>query len=139
MANKTETAVDVQELTATPTRSTLDELKDFLKSLIKVDYAYNYRTIVTILDQGVEDLAFIRCNGKEEINCFADQIANLSEWYEGINQCTSQKELKEYLRKSNFADAFCGGIEGLYDYIDLVAETYNFEKWIIQRVKKIFK
>lgn len=136
MAKKTETAVDVKELAATITeKSTLDAMKDFLKKMIKDDYSFCYENIKAIINQGVK--SFDRCRYRKEFDAYGTQMVNLSEWYKGIDQCTSQKGLKEFLYKSNFWDGFCGGVEALDEHMTSMAK--EDEKWIVRLIKKFLK
>lgn len=134
MAKIINIAADVHELAATTTKkSTLDAMKDFLKKMLKHDYASCYENIEHLMNQGIEGFNSYSYRGL--IDAHAAQMANLSEWYEGIDQCTSQKGLKEYLDESNFWDCFCGGVEALDEYMDYIAE--EDEKWIVRRIKKL--
>lgn len=134
MAKSTKNADDVRGLSATTTeKSTLDAMKDFLKKMLEYDYAFCYKNIKAIINQGIK--GFNSCGGRKEIDAYAAQMRNLSEWYEGIDQCTSQKGLKEFLDESDFWDGFCGDFGALDDFMTSMAE--EDEKWIVRRIKKL--
>ena len=136
MAKIINIAADVRGLAATTTKkSTLNAMKDFLKKMLKNYYASCYENIEHLINQGIE--GFNSYSSRIQINAHAAQMANLSEWYEGIDQCTSQKGLKEFLDKSDFWDGFCGGVEALDNYMAYIAE--EDEKWIVRRIKKFLK
>lgn len=135
MAKIINIAADVRELAATTTeKSTLDAMKDFLKKMLKHDYAFCYENIGHLMNQGIEGFEY---SYRGLIDAHAAQMANLSEWYEGIDQCTSQKGLKEFLDKSNFWDGLFGGVEALDEHMTSMAE--EDEKWIVRRIKKFLK